>query len=436
MAESNIASTEISAYTDRSRLKAIFGGSIGNLVEWYDWFVYSSFALYFAKEFFPSGDQTAQLLSTAAVFAVGFLVRPIGSWLMGIYCDRHGRRAALVVSMGVMGLGSLAIGVTPGYDRIGILAPVLLILARIAQGLSIGGEYAASATYLSEVADRARRGFWGSFQYVTIVMGQLLALIVLIVLQNVLSPEALSAWGWRVPFIVGALCAFGALFIMLELEETKSFEAIRHRTKKANPWKMMAQHPREIAIVLGLSMGGALGFYTFSTYIQKFLANTSGFSKDSATQITAVAMTWFMLMQPVMGWLSDRVGRRPMLIAFGVGATLMTVPVMTLLAGTDNAVFATLLVIFALTVQSSYTSVSGLYKAELFPTEIRALGVGLPYSIGVSTIGGTAEVVALWLKQQGHESWFYWYVTGFMALCLLTSLLMFDTKKHSKILED
>jgi MHS family alpha-ketoglutarate permease-like MFS transporter len=420
----------------KSRMRAILGGSIGNLVEWYDWYVYAAFALYFAKVFFPSGDQTAQLLNTAAVFAVGFFARPIGSWLMGIYADRAGRRAALVLSMVAMGAGSLVIGLTPGYARIGVFAPMILVFARVVQGLSVGGEYAASATYLSEVAGRKRRGFWSSFQYVTLIMGQLLALVVLLVLQHFLTADQLSDWGWRVPFLIGAVFAFAALRVMLGIAETSSFEAVRRRATPVQTWRMMSEHPRELGIVVALTMGGTIAFYTFSTYAQKFLVNTSGFTKETASQIAAASLVIFMLIQPVTGWLSDHVGRRPLLIGFSAIGALTTVPLMTSIGATKDPVFAFLLITVALVNISGYTSIGAVFKAELFPAEIRALGVGLPYSIAVSLFGGTAEYVALYLKQAGHESWFYWYVSACMGVALITAVSMRDMMRHSRILED
>src|SRR5262245_58059573 len=390
--------TDYEAVTPRvaaSRVRAIAGGSIGNLVEWYDWYAYSAFTLYFAQVFFPAGNQTAQLLNAAAVFAVGFFVRPIGSWLIGLYADRAGRRSALVLSMIAMGAGSLTIGLTPGYNRIGVLAPVLLVVARVVQGLSVGGEYAASATYLSEVAGRKRRGFWSSFQYVTLIMGQLLALVVLLVLQNFLTPSQLSDWGWRVPFFIGMVSALLAFWFRRGLEETSSFEAVRRRSTRVQTWRMMAGHPRELAIVVGLTMGGTIGFYTFSTYAQKFLVNTSGFSKDAASQIAAASLVVFMLLQPLMGWLSDHIGRRPLLIGFAAIGAVTTVPIMSALGATQNAAAAFFLVTLALANVSAYTSIGAVFKAELFPAEIRALGVGLPYAIVVSLFGGTAEYFAL-----------------------------------------
>jgi len=419
-----------------TRIRAIIGGSIGNLVEWYDWYVYSFFTLYFAKVFFPSGNQTVQLLNTAAIFAVGFLVRPIGSWLMGIYADRAGRRAALVLSMVAMGGGSLMIALTPGHNRIGVMAPVLLVLARVIQGLSVGGEYGASATYLSEVAGRKWRGFWSSFQYVTLIMGQLLALVVLLILQRLLTNAQISDWGWRVPFAVGAFCALAALWVMLGIEETRSFEAVKRRATPVQTWKLMGQHPRELMIVVGLTMGGTIGFYTFSNYAQRFLVNTSGFSAQTASQIAAASSVVFMLLQPVMGCLSDLIGRRPLLIGFGAIGALTTVPFMTTLAVTKSSTMAFVIVTLALVNISAYTSIGAVFKAELFPAEIRALGVGLPYAIVVSIFGGSAEYIALKLKTMGHEPWFYWFVSACMAIAFITGLTMRDTMRHSRIVED
>lgn len=436
MDESAVDDEGLTAAGVRRRLRAVVGASAGNLVEWYDWYVYAAFGLYFAKAFFPAGDQTAQLLAAAAVFAVGFIVRPIGSWIMGIYADRHGRRSAMVLSMVAMGGGSLMIAVTPGHNRIGVFAPALLVLARVVQGLSVGGEYAASATYLCEMAGRKRRGFFSSFQYVTLIMGQLLALVVLLVLQRFLTPDQLSDWGWRVPFFIGTLAAVMAFWIRRGIDETKAFETVKRRTARVQTWQMMGKHPRELAAVVGLTMGGTIGFYTFSTYAQKFLVNTSGFSVETASQIAAASLVVFVLLQPVLGALSDRVGRRPLLITFSLIGTLTTVPLLNAIGGTHNAMLAFFLVTAALANVACYTSIGAVFKAELFPAEIRALGVGLPYSITVSLFGGTAEYIALWLKQAGHEGWFFWFLSGCMLVSFITAVSMRDTQRYSRIVED
>jgi MHS family alpha-ketoglutarate permease-like MFS transporter len=414
-----------------TRLRSIVGGSVGNLVEWYDWYVYSAFSLYFAKSFFPPANQTVQLLNAAAVFAVGFLMRPAGGWLMGRYADKHGRRAALTLSVLLMCGGSLLIAVTPSYAKIGLIAPAMLVLARLLQGLSVGGEYGASATYLSEMAGKTHRGFWSSFQYVTLIMGQLLALAMLLLLQRTMAPADLESWGWRIPFIVGAALAVVAVAMRRGLEETSAFEkdrASRPPQSAAATMRGLMAHPRAVLTVVGLTAGGTVAFYTFTTYAQKFLVNTAGFSKSDATYINAMSLLIYMLLQPAIGALSDRIGRRPVLTAFGVLGTLGTIPLLTALEGARTIPQALSLLVLALIAVSGYTAINAVVKAELFPTSIRALGVGFPYAVAVSVFGGTAEYFALWFKNMGHERWFYWYVTG----CILASLVVYATMPETR----
>jgi MHS family alpha-ketoglutarate permease-like MFS transporter len=417
------------------RLRSIFGGSVGNLVEWYDWYVYSAFALYFAKAFFPPASQTAQLLNAAAVFAVGFLMRPVGGWLLGRYADRRGRRAALSLSVLLMCTGSLLIAVTPSYAAIGVLAPLLLLAARLMQGLSVGGEYGASATYLSEMAGRSFRGFWSSFQYVTLVGGQLVALTVLLVLQRTMPVADLERWGWRIPFVIGAALAVVAVWLRRGLDETSAFKAAHASGPRASVRELL-RYPRQILTVIGLTAGGTVAFYTFTTYAQKFLVNTAGFTKGQATEISALTLLLFMLVQPLVGYLSDRVGRRPVLMTFGVLGVLGTVPVLTALGATRTEPRAFALLMAALLAVSGYTAINAVVKAELFPTEVRALGVGLPYAVAVSIFGGTAEYLALWAKSIGHEGWFYWYVTACIAASLLVYGTMPETRTSSAIADE
>ena len=422
----------------------MLAGSAGNLVEWYDWYVYSAFSLYFAPLFFPSGDSTAELLGAAAVFAVGFLMRPIGAWLMGIYADRHGRKAALTLSVLLMCTGSLVIACTPGHASIGMAAPAILVLARLLQGLSVGGEYGASATYLSEVATPKHRGFWSSLQYVTLIAGQLIALGVLIVLQAVLTRAQLAAWGWRIPFAIGGVLSVAVMWLRRGLVETEAFEAMRanananadaraNANARSSAWRLLRDHPREAGVVIGLTAGGTLAFYAYTTYMQKFLVNTSGFSKEAATRISAAALFVFMLLQPAVGALSDRVGRKPIMIAFGVLGALLTFPILSAIAGTRDPYVAFALVLGALVIVSGYTAINAVVKAELFPAEIRTLGVALPYAIANTVFGGTAEYVALWFKARGMERGFYVYVTVAIALSLVVYVRMRDTRRHSKI---
>jgi len=421
--------------TTGGRIKSIIGGSLGNLVEWYDWYAYTAFSLYFSDAFFPSDNQTVQLLNTAGIFAIGFLMRPIGGWVMGTFADKRGRKTALTFSVLLMSVGSLIIAITPGYKSIGVAAPILLVLARIIQGLSVGGEYGTSATYLSEMATKKHRGFYSSFQYVTLIMGQLLALGVLVLLQRAfLTEKQLHDWGWRIPFGIGAILAVTTMYLRRSLQESASFEKEGTKPNALNGTiKALTQHPKAVFTVIGLTIGGTLAFYTFTTYMQKFLVNTSGFSKSAATLISTLTLAVFMVIQPLFGLLSDKIGRKPLLIGFGILGTLCTIPIMTLLSHTKDVWVAFALILCALIIVSGYTSINAVVKAELFPANVRALGVGFPYAIAVSLFGGTAEYIALWFKNEHHAQWFYWYVTVCIALSLILYITMNDTRKHSKM---
>jgi len=461
------------------RIKAILGGSAGNLVEWYDWFAYSAFTLYFAPHFFPQGDQTVQLLQAAAVFAVGFLARPLGAWAMGYYADRFGRRAALVGCVALMSIGSFAIAFIPSYATIGVLAPISLMLARLLQGLSVGGEYGASATYMSEMAGKTRRGFWSSFQYVTLIGGQLLATVVLLVLQHTLDKAQLQDWGWRIPFAIGGVLAIVVFFIQANLDESTAFEGVKADDRmRLDPqhmrlvlillavavalcaglilaygplkamtacvailvaWQLslaiplLKRHRWETLMVAGLTAAGSLSFYAYTTYMPKFLVNTAHFTKDTATAVSAGSLLAYMCFQPAMGHLSDRLGRRTTLIVAFASGTALTYPILASLAHASSAWTAFALATALCLIHSGYSSVSAVVKSELFPTAIRAMGVALPYAIANTVFGGTAEYVALWFKTERFENGFYIYVSGLMLVALLIALRIRNTNATSLI---
>ncbi|QEL22785.1 MFS transporter [Bosea sp. F3-2] len=416
----------------KRRLKAIFIGSVGNLVEWYDFYAYTAFALYFAPHFFPSHDPVVQQLNAATLFAAGFIVRPVGGWLFGHLADRYGRRLSLMVSVLMMCFGSLLIAFTPTYATIGFAAPALLALARIIEGLSLGGEYGASATYLTEIADPEHRGFYSSFQYVTLIGGQLTAILVLLLLQNVfLTHEQLVAWGWRIPFVIGALLAVTAMFMRRHMQETEAFEAAKSTMKRESSLKGLLRYPREVAIVVGLTAGGTAAFYTFTTYMQTFVKQTVGLSDIVTTYVIAGSLIFAAALQPIYGLISDKIGRKPMLMFFGLAGSLLTVPILTTLSGTKSPWIAFLLICGAWIFTAGYTSINAVVKAELFPTAIRATGVAVPYAVTVSIFGGTAPAIALFFKQQGHEQWFYYYLAGIIFLSFLVYSTMRDTKHES-----
>jgi MHS family alpha-ketoglutarate permease-like MFS transporter len=427
----------VTTYTAAGRLKAITAGSIGNLVEWYDWYAYAATALYFAPIFFPAGDQTAQLLQTAAVFAAGFFARPVGAWAMGRYSDRFGRKGALKASVVLMCFGSLVIAFCPGAAAIGVAAPAILLIARVIQGLALGGEYGASATYMSEVAGKSHRGFWSSFNYVTLIGGQLLSLVILIALRYTIGAEAMAEWGWRILFIIGAVLAVLAFYLRSRMQESQSFVEAKKSGEELGSTKMLfRKYPRETLTVLGLTAGGSLTFYIYTTYMQKFLTNTGTFTRDQANELSAATLFCFMLAQPLIGFISDKVGRKPLLLmAFGGGALLIW-PVMTTVSTATSTLAVFFILMGAMLVQAGYTAINAVVKAELYPSHVRTLGVALPYALANATFGGTAEYVALWFKSQGIESGFYIYASTIMAVGFLVVLFMPDTRRHSKILED
>ena len=415
----------------RQRLAAIATGSAGNLIEWFDFYIYAFTALYFAASFFPQGDRTAQLLNVAGIYAVGFLIRPVGGWYFGRFADRHGRRAALVASVLMMGVGSFLIAVLPSYAKIGAWAPALLLVARLLQGFSTGGQFGAAATYLSEVAADARRGFYASFLYVTLIAGQLCALLTLILLQQVLDDADLREWGWRIPFAVGSVMAFTVLLMRKHLHETVDHKA----AKPADAGTLVAllRHPKALFVVMSLTAGGGLCLYTFTTYMQKFLVNTAGMDIKTTSNVMLAAMFGFMLLQPAMGALSDRIGRRKCLLLFAGLMTVCAVPLLKALSTVQGPGSAFLLVLTALTILSLYTSISGLFKAELFPQHIRALGVGLAHSISIAIFGGSAEYIALLCKQAGQEQIYFWYVALICGISFVTALFMREPRRASMV---
>ncbi len=421
----------------QKRRLALVGGSLGNLVEWYDWFVYASFAIYFADSFFPGDNPTTQLMNTAGIFAVGFLMRPVGGWILGRAADRHGRKSALTLTVTMMSVAALLIAVAPTYGQAGYFGALVLLLARLLQGMSIGGEYAASATYLTEASARNRRGLGSSFQYVSMTCGQLLGLGILITLQHTLTTAQLESWGWRLPFVLGAFFAVIVFWLRRRLQETDAFKeesasaeagGEAHDDSTRGTLKALWQYRRQAGLVMALTLGGTVAYYTYTTYLTKYLVGSAGMEKTTATLVSFTALTLFAVLQPFAGMLSDRIGRRPLLITFAVGCTVGTYPIMTALGSASSYWSALGLSLLALVIITGYTSINAAVKAELFPTRVRALGVALPYAIANALFGGTAEYVALWFKNSGHETMFFWYVSGCALISLVTYVLMPDTR--------
>ncbi len=418
--------------TPMGQARAVLVTSFGNLIEWYDVYAYSAFAIYFASSFFPSGDPVVEQLSAATLFAVAFLMRPFGSMAFGYLADRYGRRRSLTISILLMCFGSLLVAVTPTYAMIGVWAPVLLSVARILQGLSQGGEYGTSVTYLSEISDSRHRGFYSGVWYVTLIGGQLCAILVLLVLQKLLlTPDQLKSWGWRIPFAIGALLALYGFRMRRDLGETEKFVA--HAKKREALGVLFGRHWRSMLVVIGITVGGTSAFYTYTTYMQKYLKLTVKLTDDQTTLVTAGSLLFAVILQPIYGALSDVVGRKPLLIGFGVCGALGTVPLLRVLGETHSPLTAFLLICLAWAIVSGYTSITAIVKAEMFPTGIRAIGVGLPYAVTAALFGGSVDGVALWFKKQGFEAGFFWYASALIAVSLVVYLFLPDTKTTSML---
>ncbi|PYG98570.1 alpha-ketoglutarate permease, partial [Arthrobacter stackebrandtii] len=356
--------------------RAAAAAFIGTMIEWYDFYIYATAAaLVFGALFFPSDDSLFSTMAAFGTFAVGFFARPLGGIVFGHVGDRIGRKKSLVITLLMMGIVTVCIGLLPTYAQIGATAPVLLILLRIVQGIAVGGEWGGAVLMAGEHAPKGRRNFFASFAQLGSPAGLILSLLAFGAVTR-LPEEELMSWGWRVPFVIGALCAVVALYLRRGMEETASFT--KKEKAKESLMRTLLRHPKELMTVVGLTMGGTLAFYTYTTYMQKYLVNTVGMSISDSTTISAATLFLFMCLQPVIGGLSDKIGRRPILIAFGVLGTLFTVPILSTLHTIQTWWGAFFLIMAALIIVSGYTSINAVVKAELFPTEIRALGVGLP----------------------------------------------------------
>jgi len=417
-----------------ARVRAILIGSMGNLIEWYDVYAYSAFALYFSGSFFTDANLDKQQLYAALIFASGFVARPFGGLAIGYFADRFGRRSAMMFSILMMCFGSLMIALTPTAATIGVAAPILLTLARIVQGVSQGGEYGASVTYLAEISEPRHRGLYSGVWYTTLIGGQLCAILVLLILQKIfLTSEQLKDWGWRIPFFIGALLALATLYLRKDMVETGHFKSAQKSALGKGTLVQLAAQWKMLLVVIGVTVGGTSAFYTYTTYMQKFLKLSVKLTDIETTLVTAGSLLFAICLQPIYGALSDRIGRKPLLLGFGIMGVIGTYPLLSTLKETRDPWIALLIICCAWAIVSGYTSITAIVKAELFPTSVRALGVGLPYALTAAIFGGTVDSVALAFKNSGHEEWFYLYATGLILISLIVYLLLPDTRDNSRM---
>jgi MHS family alpha-ketoglutarate permease-like MFS transporter len=408
----------------------IFGAGIGNVLEWYDFAAYAIFAPFFASQFFNPTDKTAALLSTLAVFAVGFLLRPLGGLYFGRLADRKGRRYAMVVSMTVTAAGCLILAISPTHATIGILAPILLVIGRLAQGFGLGGEIGASYTFLVESAPSDRRGLWASTMFIALIMGSLLATIVALVLNAVLPEGAMQAYAWRIPFLLGALLGVYAIFLRKGLEEPEAFKkaealALGDSVRRST-WSSIYENRKAVLTVIGLTAGPTVSYNTWVSGATTYSISFKHMPANGALWALLIACVIYIIVQPFWGMLSDRIGRKPnLLIGAGLGV-LLAYPMVTLIQGEFWQLAVAMSV--SMFVLAAWTSICPAVYAELFPTRIRATGTAIPYSLAVAVFGGTAPYLQNWLASLDRMDIFSGYLALLNLLTVVTILAMPETR--------
>jgi MFS transporter, MHS family, alpha-ketoglutarate permease len=430
-------STDVAAYPPPTEVRAsskvravIFGAGIGNTLEWYDFAAYAIFAPFFAPQFFSPTDPTAALLSTLAIFAVGFLLRPLGGWYFGWLADRKGRRHAMIVSMSLTAFGCLVIGLSPTYSSIGLLAPVLLVVGRLAQGFGLGGEIGASYTFLIESAPPNRRGLWSSSMFIALITGSLLATIVALSANALLPAGGMQAYGWRIPFLLGALLGVYALFLRSRLDETDAFrhEIAEEKREGSQPllWHSLWQNRRAVLMVIGLTAGPTLSYNTWVSGATTYAINFKHMNAQDALWALMIGCLVYIIVQPPWGALSDKIGRKPNLMIGVVAGALLAFPLVRLIQGEFWQL--TVAISLSMAVLAAWTAIAPAVYAELFPTRIRATGTAIPYSLTVAIFGGTAPYIQSWLANQGLMDVFAGYLVLLNVLSAVTIFFMPETR--------
>lgn len=425
MAESVAAGREVEW---RVNLKAIIAGSIGNLMEWYDWGVYGFFAPFFAAQFFPSHVPIVSLLLTFLTFALGFFMRPIGGLLLGAYGDRHGRRNALTLTILIMAGGSLLIGISPGFSSIGLAAPVILIIARLAQGLSAGGEFGGSSAFLVEYSPPGRRAFIGSWQQVSVGAGTVVASATAALLSGIMAHDAITSWGWRIPFLLGACFALFGLYLRLSVRDTPTFETLeeKHEIARSPILEALRRYPWESLRVVGITLAGTLTYYMWLLYMPTYVHTVTGMPLSVALRINLVCLIIFVCLIPFMALLSDRIGRKAVMATFAIGYVVLTYPLFLIVGNSVIAVFVVELVgIFFL---SMFSGSIATVMAEQFPARVRTVGIAFPYALAVAIFGGTAPAITTYLVSLHNNIGVAFYVIVAAAISAVVYLTMPETK--------
>ncbi|MGW4828869.1 MFS transporter [Amycolatopsis japonica] len=409
------------------RRRTLFGLGAGNAMEWFDWNIYATFASFFAAQFFNAHDEVSALLSTLAVFAVGFAARPLGGLVFGWIADRKGRQLSMTLTVAIAAGGSLVIGFSPTYGQIGVWASVILVVARLGQGLAHGGELPSAQTYIAEVAPAGRRGLWSSLIYFSGTCGVLAGTLLGAVLSGVLSHDQMLSFGWRIPFVIGGVFGLYSLYMRLRMRETGVFlaesakdEAAGKKAEKGRIWQTIKQNPKLLVQVVGLTVGATVIYYMWAVAAPSYAITVRGVDPTGALWAGVFANVIFLIALPLWGRLSDRIGRKPVLFIAIVGLLVLSFPLNAMVG--DQAWQLFLAMSIALVFMAGFSSIGPAVYAEIFPTRIRTIGVGVPYSIAVAAFGGTAPYLQTLLAKNGHPSLFVVYG---MVLMVISALVVF-----------
>ena len=407
-------------------IRTLIAASIGNAIEWYDWTVYATFAVYFSTQFFPGGDPSLALIQTTATYAVAFFFRPVGGWLLGRYADVRGRKAAMILTILLMAGGSMVIAILPTFQQVGWAAPILLLLARIAQGISLGGEVSNASAYLAEIAPEGRRGRYAAFFYISTGSALLVASLMGVLLSTTMTVTQLRTFGWRIPFVIGGLLAVVGVYLRGSLAESEHFESRKDtaRTVRRPLLTTLTHHPKAVLQLVGITVLNTLTYYTFFSALTPYAVGTQGIPAPKVFIALSVGTALFIALQYPFGALSDRIGRKPQLLIWSAGIALLIIPLSRLL--TPNAGLPQLLVVFCtgLGLYALMASIAPAIMSELFPTELRGTGIGAWYNITVATFGGTAPLVIATLARWGRPDLYFVYVAvgALVAFCTVLSL--------------
>jgi MHS family alpha-ketoglutarate permease-like MFS transporter len=411
-------------------IRTLVAASVGNAVEWYDWTVFATFSIYFATQIFSSENESLAFLGTFATYAIAFFFRPLGGMLLGRYADLRGRKQAMLLTILLMAGGSFVISILPTYNQVGWLAPILLLLARIAQGMSLGGEVSNASAYLAEIAPPERRGRYSAFFYISTGSAVLLASLLGALLASLLNDDQLGSWGWRIPFFIGGLIGLFGLWLRRNMAETEQFEENKAKAEAiSNPLMMtLREHPRAVAQLIGFTLLSTLSYYTFFSALTPFAVTRNGLDDSMVFWALSIATALFVVLQYPFGWTADRFGRRPQMLIWSALLAIGIVPMSTLI--NPDAGFGSVLLVFCygLGLYAIFSSIAPAVMSELFPTELRGLGIGAWYNLTVAVFGGTAPLVIEWLGEIGHANWFFWYVAVGAVIAFLATLSLPETK--------